>query len=74
MTIHTIDENVKNSNIEYCINEYVRPIDHREILRKHWFERATISSLAAEYHLSDTAVKKIIYGVGDKILLKASKM
>lgn len=74
MTIHTIDDSVKNSDIEYCINEYVRPIEHREILRKHWFERATISDLAAEFNLSDTAVKKIIYGTGDKILLKASKM
>lgn len=74
MTIHTIDDSVKNSDIEYCINEYVRPIEHREILRKHWFERATISDLAAEFNLSDTAVKKIIYSTGDRILLKASKM
>ena len=74
MTIHTIDDNVKNSDIEYCINEYVRPIEYREILHKHWFSRATIGSLAEEYHISETAVKKIIYNVGDKILLKAAKM
>ena len=74
MTIHSIDENVLNSNIVYCINEYVRPIKHREILYKHWFEQATIGGLSAEYHLSDTAIKKILYDIGDKILLKASKM
>ena len=74
MTIHNISADIKNSDIEYCINEYVRPVEHREILYKHWFNRATISSLAAEYHLSETAIKKIIYNVGDKILLRAAKM
>lgn len=74
MSIHSIGEDVKNSDIEYCINEYVRPIQHREILRKHWFERMTIGALAEEYNLSETAVKKIIYTVGDRILIKASKM
>ena len=74
MTIHTVPGDVKNSDIEYCINEYVRQIEHREILRKHWFSRATISDLAEEYHMSDTAVKKIIYTIGDKILIKATKM
>lgn len=74
MTIHEVDDYVKNSDIEYCINEYVRPYAHRELLRKHWFERATIGELASEYNLSETAVKKIIYGIGDKILIKASKM
>ena len=74
MTIHEISDDVKNSDIEYCICEYVRPYAHRELLRKHWFERATICDLAAEYNLSETAIKKIIYGIGDKILLKASEM
>ena len=74
MTIHNIDEDVKNSDIEYCIQEYVRPYKYREILRKHWFERATFNDLAAEFDLSETRIKKIIYDIGDKILIKASKM
>lgn len=74
MNIHSISEDIKNSDIEYCIREYVRPVEYREILSKHWFERMTISELAAEYHISDSAVKKIIYNLGDKILLRASKM
>lgn len=74
MTIHTINDEVKNSDIEYCIDEYVRPVEYREILRKHWFHRTTISALAEEYHISETAVKNVIYGLGDKILLKAEKM
>lgn len=74
MTIRTIDDNVKNSDIEYCINEYVRSVEHRDILHKHWFEGLTISELADQYHLSDTAIKKIIYDIGDKILIRATKM
>lgn len=74
MTINTLDDNVKNTDIIYCINEYVRPVKYREILFKHWFDRATISELADEYGLSETTVKKIIYNIGDKILLKATKM
>lgn len=74
MTIRQIGENVTNSNIEYCINEYVRPIEHREILRKHWFEQKSAEALAEEYNKSLTAVKRIIYGTGDRILIKASKM
>ena len=74
MTIHNISDDIKNSDIEYCISEYVRPYKYREILRKHWFFRATIGDLAAEYNLSETAIKKIIYDLGDKVLLKATKM
>lgn len=74
MTIRTVGDNVKNSDIIYCINEYVRPIAHREILYKHWFDRVTISELAEEYNLSETAIRKILYGIGDKVLLRAYKM
>lgn len=74
MTIHQIPDTIKNSDIEYCIKEYVRPIIHREILYNHWFNRMTIGELSEKYNLSETAVKNVIYDIGDKILLKASKM
>jgi len=74
MTIRSVPDDVKNSNIEYCINEYVRSEEDRDILRKHWFKRMTIGELADEYHKSDTIIKRIIYHTGDKILIKASKM
>jgi len=74
MTIKSLPIDVKNSDIEYCINEYVRPIEHREILYKHWFNRASIEELARDYNLSETSIKKILYGIGDKVLLKAIKM
>lgn len=69
-----INENILNSNIEYCINEYVRLEEHRDILREKWFMGYTLEALALKYHKSTTAIKKIIYGTGDKILIKASKM
>lgn len=74
MTIHTLSGDVKNSDIEYCINEYVRQIEYREILRKHWFEGVTLQALAAEYNKSMTSIKHIVYDIGDTVLLKADKM
>lgn len=74
MTIHTIQEDVKNSDIEYCIKEYVRPIEHREILREYWFGGKTLEEIAEDHHKSLTSIKKIIYKTGDRILLKASEM
>lgn len=71
MTIHTIDDNIKNSDIEYCIDEYVRQIEYREILREHWFNGATLQALALDHGKSLTAIKHIIYDIGDSILIKA---
>lgn len=68
-----IDENIRNSDIEYCINEYVRLIEHRDILREKWFKGFTLDQLAAKYNRSLTSIKKIVYGKGDKILLKAAE-
>lgn len=69
-----IDEDILNSNIEYCINEYVRLIEHREMLREKWFEGLTLEQIAEKHHKSLASIKNIIYGIGDKVLFKASKM
>lgn len=69
----TIDENLKNSDIEYCIDEYVRPIMHRVILKQHWFEKKSFESLAEEHNVSVTTIKNIVYKDGDRVLLKAAK-
>ena len=63
-----------NSNIEYCIDEYVRLLEHREILREKWFQGKTIEEIAEIHKLSVTRIKAILYKQGDKVLLKASKM
>jgi len=73
MKIDDIPETL-NSNIEYCIDEYVRLIEHRKILREKWFEGFTFEQIAEVHHISVTRVKTIIYKQGDKVLLKASKM
>ena len=74
MTIHTVPDSVRNSDIEYCIDEYVRQTEYRDILREHWFHGATLEALAQDHDKSLTAIKNIIYNIGDKVLLKADKM
>lgn len=71
---HDINTDIKNSDLNYCIEEYVRSVEHREILRQRWFERKSIAQLAEIHHMSDTMIKRIVYGIGDNILIKASKM
>jgi hypothetical protein len=71
---HKIPENVTNSNLNFCINEYVRLEKHRDMLRDKWFIGLTLEQIAEKYEISDTQTKNIIYGIGDKVLLKAAKM
>ena len=70
MTSHDIPENAKNSDIVYLIDEYVRSERDRDILKDHWFHDLSFYDLAEKYDISLTTVKKVIYGPGDKILLK----
>lgn len=70
---HAIDDELRNSDIEYCIEEYVRRKEHRAILKEKWFEGLTFEEIASRHHLSVTVVKEIVYGIGDTVLLKASK-
>lgn len=74
MMNHEISEDTLNKNIEYCIDQYVRLIRNRELLRDRWFCGLSFENLAEKYDLSVTAVKSIVYGKGDKVLIRASKM
>ena len=69
-----IDEDTLNSAIEYCIDEYVRLIEHREMLREFWFQGMTIAGIAGKHNKSETAVKKVLYDIGDKVLIRADKI
>lgn len=71
---HEIPEETLNSAVQYCIDEYVRLEQHRDMLRDKWFKGLTIEALHIEYNMSETAVKNVIYGIGDKILIRALKM
>jgi hypothetical protein len=71
---HKIPENVTNSTLNFCINEYVRLEKHRDMLRDKWFMGLTLEQIAEKYEISDTQTKNIIYNIGDRVLLKASKM
>lgn len=69
-----IGEDVRNSCIEHCISEYVRIEEHRLILREKWFGGCTLEELSERHSMSISAIKKVVYGTGDKILLRASRM
>lgn len=71
---HDIPPETLNSNIEYCINEYVRLEVHREILREKWFQGLSFDALAAKHDVSVQTVKNVVYDIGDKILIRASEM
>lgn len=71
---HDIDDNITNSCINFCISEYVRLSEHQRILRDKWFEGLSFEELSAKYHLSVNRIKKIVWGVGDAVLIKAQKM
>lgn len=68
-----IDEDVLNSDIEWCIDQYVRLIEHRQMLKEKWFEGLTYEQIAEKHQLSVASVKKIIYEQGDRVLLRVSK-
>ena len=71
---HSIPEQVTNSTVEYCINEYVRLLRDRDMLRDHWFGGMSFMALAEKYDLSLPAVKGIIYSVGDGVLTRAGDL
>lgn len=69
-----IPEDTLNSCLNYCIDEYVRIEEHRDMLREFWFKGLTISAIAEKHHKSDSCVKDVLYKIGDRILLRADKM
>ena len=71
---HKIPDNVTNTKLNFCINEYVRIEKHKDMLRDKWFMGLTLEQIAEKYDISETQTKNIIYGIGDKVLLKAAKM
>lgn len=74
MTNHGIPDEVRNSTLEYCFDEYIRNESHRSMLRDKWFLGMSIESIAEKYGISTTAVKSVVYDKGDRILILASDM
>lgn len=59
---------IKNSEIEHLVNEYVHNKQHREMLKARFIDGLTFSELSYKFNLSERQVKKIIYKNGDKLL------
>lgn len=70
---HRIPSTVANSRVEYCINEYVRLVRDRDMLKDHWFYGLSFMALADKYDMSLPAVKNIVYQVGDAVLEMAQQ-
>lgn len=64
------NEDVKNSDILWYIDEYVRLEKHHEMLKDKWFKGKSLEKISEDYGISLTATKNVIYGIGDKVLLK----
>lgn len=71
---HEIPPDTLNSNINYCIDEYVRLVTNRDMLRDKWFRGKSFEQLAHDYEVSPQMAKNIVYDIGDKILIRASSM
>lgn len=67
---HTIPDYVTNESVNAAIDSYVRLERDRDILRDHWFRGLSFMKLSEKYDLSLTAIKKIVYKQGDRVLLK----
>lgn len=61
---------IKNSDIERAIDEYVHSARDRMILKKRYIDGLLIADLSEEFCLSEDAIKSIVYGKGDYILAK----
>lgn len=66
-----IPAGIKNSDLDFLIEEYVRKKRDRDILRGKWFEGLTIEQLAERFDVGEKAIKNVLYGIGDKILIRA---
>lgn len=67
---HTIPDYATNEAVNAAIDSYVRLERDRDILRDHWFGGLSFMKLSEKYDLSLTAIKKIVYKQGDRVLLK----
>lgn len=71
---HKIKPETLNSAVDYCIDEYVRLERDRAILRDHWWRGVPFLALAERYDVTLTTIKRVIYDIGDPILLRAEQM
>lgn len=71
---HDIPAETLNSNINYCIDEYVRLEQHRAMLRDKWFKGLSFEALAEKYGISRQAAINVVYDIGDPILNRAANM
>ena len=62
--LHTIPDDVPNSAVMNCINEYVRRERDRSILQDHWFGGLSMMAIADKYDVSaDDSIARANYRI-----------
>lgn len=66
---HRVPSNVTTAQVSnlidlYCFNEI-----HRKILKRRYLDDTPFETIAEEFNYSTNYVQKIVYTVGDKVLL-----
>ena len=69
MRSHKLPPDIKNSEAELFIAEFVRYPQHQRMLRDWWFTQLTLQQIAEKYNYSITHTKKILYKYSDSIRL-----
>lgn len=63
-------ENVRNSEIAVCIDEYIRSERDRNILKRRMIDGITYECLAEEFDMSVRQIKNIVYKGQDKVAIR----
>ena len=63
-------QNIKNSDIEHAIDEYIHNEFNRKILKRRLIDGLTFEDLAKEFDRTPRHIKRIVYRDGDRILRK----
>lgn len=63
-------KDIKNSDIEHVIDEYIHSARDRQILKRRYIDGLLLTDLAEEFCLSEDTIKSIIYNKGDYALSK----
>ena len=64
---HKIHFNISKSEVEKIIDDWVLDKLHREVLKLRHLDNLTYEEIAEKMNISDSLVKKIIYGNEDVI-------
>lgn len=63
-------QDIKSSDIEHAINEYVHNEFKRKILKRRLIDGVTFDKIAEEFDRTPRQIRNIVYKDGDRVLNK----